>query len=49
MGESFVKGFDIYVSGSNLLFVSKNKDIMELSVGSTPQTRSFSLGVKAVF
>ncbi len=47
--QSFVKSFDIYLNGSNLLYVSNNKDIMELNVGSTPQTRTFSLGVKAVF
>lgn len=49
VSKTFVKGLDIYLNGSNLLFVSKNKDIMELSVGSTPQMRTFSMGVKAVF
>ncbi|MDA3928116.1 MAG: SusC/RagA family TonB-linked outer membrane protein [Prolixibacteraceae bacterium] len=47
--NSFVKGLNIYVSGANLLTISKNKDIMELNVGTSPQTRFYNLGVKAVF
>ncbi|MFA9390351.1 MAG: SusC/RagA family TonB-linked outer membrane protein [Prolixibacteraceae bacterium] len=47
--NSFVKGLNIYVSGANLLTISKNRDIMELNVGQTPQTRFFNLGIKAVF
>jgi len=45
----FVKGLDIYASGSNLLTIAKNRDIMELSVGSAPQTRFYNLGIKAEF
>ncbi|MBK5261068.1 MAG: SusC/RagA family TonB-linked outer membrane protein [Peptostreptococcaceae bacterium] len=44
-----VKGLDIYASGSNLLTIAKNRDIMELNVGSSPQTRFFNLGIKAEF
>ena len=29
--------------------IAKNKDVMQLNVGSSPQARYFSLGVKAVF
>jgi TonB-linked SusC/RagA family outer membrane protein len=46
---SFVKGLNLYVNGSNLLLVSENKDIMELNIGTSPQARYFSLGIKAVF
>jgi len=47
--DSFLKDLNIYVSGANLLTISRNKDIMELNVGATPQTRFYNLGVKAVF
>src|ERR1035437_3841247 len=45
----FVKGLDIYASGSDLLTISKNKDIMELNVGTAPQTRFYNIGIKAEF
>jgi hypothetical protein len=47
--NSFIKGINVYVSGANLLTFAKNKDIMELNVGSQPQTRFYNLGVKAIF
>jgi len=45
----FVKGLDIYASGSNLLTISRNRDIMELNVGSAPQARFYNVGIKAEF
>ena len=39
----------LFVSGSQLLNVSKNKEIRELRVGTEPYYRSFSVGVKTVF
>nr|WP_321486945.1 SusC/RagA family TonB-linked outer membrane protein [uncultured Draconibacterium sp.] len=47
--DSFVKGFNVFVSGANLLTIAKNKDVMELNVGTVPQTRFYNLGIKAVF
>jgi len=47
--NSAIKGLNIFVNGDNLLMIAKNKDIMELNVGTSPQARYFSLGVKAVF
>jgi TonB-linked SusC/RagA family outer membrane protein len=44
-----IKGLNLYVSGSNLLTISENKDVMELNVGRTPQTRYYNFGIKAVF
>lgn len=44
-----IKDVKIYASGSNLLTFSKNKDIMELNIGSMPQTRFYNFGIKAVF
>lgn len=50
LGEkSVVRGLDVYVSGFNLLTVSKEREVMELNVGSAPQTRLYNLGVKAQF
>ncbi|WP_033147627.1 SusC/RagA family TonB-linked outer membrane protein [Prevotella sp. P6B1] len=45
-GNSFLKGASVYVSGSNLLTIAKERKYMELSVGSAPQTRMYNLGVK---
>lgn len=47
--NSFVKGLKIYASGNNLLTISKNRDIMELNIGSVPQTRFYNLGIKGEF
>jgi TonB-linked SusC/RagA family outer membrane protein len=43
------KEFSVYISGSNLLTFSKEKEILEMNVGSAPQTRFYNLGVKALF
>lgn len=48
-GDSFVKGLTAYVSGSDLLTISKEREHMELSVGSEPKSRFFNIGVKANF
>jgi TonB-linked SusC/RagA family outer membrane protein len=47
--NSFVKGLNIYVSGSDLLTIAKNRSIMELNIGSMPQTRFYNFGVKGEF
>lgn len=39
----------LYVSGANLLTISKERKHMEMNVGSAPQTRFYNIGVKAVF
>jgi hypothetical protein len=41
-----VKALSIYLSGHDLLTFSKNRKIMETSVGYAPQTRFYNLGVK---
>ncbi|MBN2661657.1 MAG: SusC/RagA family TonB-linked outer membrane protein, partial [Tannerellaceae bacterium] len=46
---SFVKGLSVYVSGYNLLTLSKEREHLEMSVGSSPQTRLFNIGVKGTF
>jgi len=47
--KTFFNGLSVYALGSNLLTISQNRDVMELTVGSAPQTRYYNLGVKALF
>lgn len=47
--NSLFENISTYVSGSNLLTISKEKDILELEFDSAPQTRFFNIGVKATF
>lgn len=41
-----VKALSIYVNGNDLLTISKERKLMETSVGYAPQTRFYNLGVK---
>lgn len=45
----FIKGIDVYVSGNNLLTLAKERKILEMNVDSAPQTRYYSIGLKASF
>jgi hypothetical protein len=42
----WVNALSIYVNGNDLLTISKNRQLMETSVGYAPQTRFYNLGVK---
>lgn len=44
-----VNSLSVYVSGANLLTISKEREHFETNVGSAPQTRFYNLGVKATF
>lgn len=44
-----IKSLQTYLRGSNLLMIAKDKKILELNVGSAPQSRVFALGVVATF
>ncbi|WP_294066487.1 SusC/RagA family TonB-linked outer membrane protein [Proteiniphilum sp. UBA1028] len=46
---SFVKGISLYVSGYNLLTISKERKHLEMNVGSAPQTRFYNIGVRGTF
>jgi TonB-linked SusC/RagA family outer membrane protein len=48
-GTSFVNGLMVYVAGANLYTFSKNREILDLSVGNTPQFRNFNVGIRAKF
>jgi len=45
----FVKGLDVYVSGNSLLTIAKERKHLEMNVGSAPQNRYYSIGLKASF
>jgi hypothetical protein len=45
----FVKGISLYVSGYNLLTISKERKHFEMNVGSAPQTRFYNIGVRGTF
>lgn len=47
--KSFVRELGVYVSGENLLTLSKERKHMEMNIGGTPQCRFFNIGVKASF
>ncbi|MBN1132143.1 MAG: SusC/RagA family TonB-linked outer membrane protein [Bacteroidales bacterium] len=49
LSNSFIKGFGIFVNGSGLLTISKNKDILDLTVSGEPQMRYFTAGLRAKF
>lgn len=49
LGDSFVKGLHIWVAGDNLLTIAKEREILEMNVGSAPQTRYYSFGLSASF
>jgi hypothetical protein len=44
-----MKHLGFFVEGTDLLTISKNRETMDLAVGSEPYYRSFSLGVKVTF
>lgn len=47
--NKWVTGLSAYVSGSNLLTIAKEREILEMSVGGSPQTRFYNIGVKVSF
>jgi TonB-linked SusC/RagA family outer membrane protein len=47
--RTFVKDLLVYVSGSNLYTFSKNREILDLSVASTPQFRNYTVGIRTKF
>ncbi len=45
----FVKGIDVFIGGNSLLTIAKERKILEMNVGSAPQTRYYNIGFKAKF
>lgn len=46
---SFVHSLSVYVYGSDLLTIAKERKYMETNVGTAPQCRSYNLGLKVNF
>jgi hypothetical protein len=49
IGNGIVKGLAVYVSGSNLLTIAKERKLLEMNVGSAPQSRFYNIGAKVCF
>jgi len=49
LGDSFIKGAGAFISGKDLLTISKERKVMETAIASDPKTRFFQIGVKATF
>ena len=49
LGDSFVKGVSAFVSGKDLLTISKERKVQETVIAGEPKTRFFQVGVKATF
>ena len=47
--KAFLRELGVYISGFNLLTISQQRQILELNIGSAPQTRMYNLGIKALF
>jgi TonB-linked SusC/RagA family outer membrane protein len=45
----FIKDAQVFIRGNNLVTVSKISEKMELNIGSAPQFRTYSIGLKAAF
>jgi TonB-linked SusC/RagA family outer membrane protein len=48
-GKSFVNGLTVYASGANLYTFSKNRALLDMSVGTTPQFKYYNAGIRAKF
>lgn len=49
IGNGIVKGLSVYASGNSLLTIAKERELLEMNVGSAPQTRFYNLGVQVSF
>ncbi|WP_173300714.1 SusC/RagA family TonB-linked outer membrane protein [Winogradskyella litoriviva] len=47
--ELGMEDFSLNLSGTNLFEIGENKDVRQLRIGSTPLSRSFTLGIRASF
>lgn len=48
-GSRLLREAQVYVSGANLLTLSKEREHLERNVGSAPQARFYNLGIKVTF
>ena len=49
IGNGIIKGLSVYASGNSLLTIAKERELLEMNVGSAPQARFYNLGVQVAF
>lgn len=49
LGNTFIKSLSVYAYASNLLTIAKERDILELTTGGSPQNRFYNIGFKIGF
>ncbi|ADY53108.1 TonB-dependent receptor [Pseudopedobacter saltans DSM 12145] len=49
LGKGFIRELGAYVNGFNLLTIAEEREILEMNIGLSPQTRFYNLGLKALF
>lgn len=49
LSNGYIKDVSAYISGSNLLTISKEREVLELNTTTAPQARFYNVGVKVVF
>lgn len=49
LNKTFLTNASLYISGSNLLTISKEREYMDMNIGGAPNTRLYNLGVKVAF
>ena len=49
IGNRVVKGLSLYLSGNSLLTLAKERELLEMTVGSAPQARFYNIGAKVSF
>jgi TonB-linked SusC/RagA family outer membrane protein len=49
LGNLFIREFGVYVNASNLYTFSKNRKVLDLTVGNTPQMSYFNVGLSGKF
>jgi TonB-linked SusC/RagA family outer membrane protein len=49
LDKVFLDDLDIFINGSNLLTIAKERQILTTNIGSSPQSRYFGLGLKTNF
>jgi TonB-linked SusC/RagA family outer membrane protein len=47
--NTFIDNVGVYVAGYNLLTIAKERKVLETTIGASPQTRLFNVGLKATF
>ncbi len=49
IGNGIIKGLSVYASGNSLLTIAKERKLLEMNIGSAPQSRFYNLGVQVAF